>query len=114
MLSELTSLCRQVVTVAPRTGVDGYGEPTYGAAVPYRARVVGKVRIVRDQTGKEVVFGQTVYLMAATAISPLDKLTLTTGFVNSTESARTTPPIVAAGRFPGMDGDPHHSVVFLQ
>ena len=38
----------QAVTLAPFAGYDGYGERTYGTAVSYRARVVGKVRRVRS------------------------------------------------------------------
>ena len=31
----------QVLTIAPFTGRDSYGELSYGAAVTYKARVVG-------------------------------------------------------------------------
>ena len=103
----------QSVSIAPFTGRDGFGAATYGAAVSYPARVVGKVRQVRDARGQEVVSSQTVYVMTDQAFTPLDKVTLSTGFVNSTEADRTTPPIVATARYPGADGQPHHSVLFL-
>jgi hypothetical protein len=106
-------LMGQSVSLAPFTGRDGYGEPLYGTAVTHRARVVGKIRNVRSFTGQEVVSSQTVYLMAAAAVNPLDKLTLSTGFVNSTEADRTTPAIVATGRYPGSDGRAAYTAVFL-
>lgn len=107
-------LMGQSVSVAPFSGRDGYGEPTYGSAVTYRARVVGKIRNVRSASGQEVVSSQTVYLMTAAVVTPLDKLTLSTGFVGSTAADRTTPPILATGRYPGTDGRPNHTVLFLQ
>ena len=106
-------LMGQAVSLSPYTGRDGYGEATWGTAVSYRARVVGKVRRVRSFTGEEVVSSQTVYLMSAAAVSPLDKLTLSTGFVNSTEAARTSPALVGTGRYPGPAGNPHHAVIYL-
>ena len=60
MLAEFTSLCRQTVTIAPRTGIDGYGVVSFGAAVSYRARISGKRRIVRDDQGAEVLSTHTV------------------------------------------------------
>jgi len=106
-------LMGQAVTLARFTGRDGYGEASFGVAVTYRARVVGKVRTVRSASGEEVLSSQTVYLMSAAAVSPLDRLTLSTGFVNSTEADRMTPPIVATGRYPGRGGQPYATTEYL-
>ena len=100
MLPELVSLCRQTVTVAPRTGVDGYGEPTYGAAVSYRARVTGRRRVVRNARGEEVLSAHTGYFAATPAGGAHDRITLSTGDVNSTETGAVTPEVIAVGKFP--------------
>lgn len=100
MFPELTGLCRQTVTVAPRTAVDGYGEPTYGAAIAYRARVSGKRRLVLDARGEQVLSTHTVYFAANPAIGAHDLLALSTGDANSTETGATQPAILSVGKFP--------------
>ena len=100
MLAELTSLCRQTVTIAPRTGIDGYGVVSFGAAVSYRARVSGKRRIVRDDQGAEVLSTHTVYLAANPAVGAHDQMTLSTGDVHSTELGAIQPAILSVGKFP--------------
>lgn len=100
MLAELTSLCRQTVQLAARTGVDGYGEPTYGSNVAYRVRVAGKRRLVRNDQGQEVLSTQTLYFAANPAIGAHDRITLSTGDVQSTETGVVTPAILSVGKFP--------------
>lgn len=112
MLPELTSLCRQIVTLKPRTSVDAYGEPSYGSAVSYRARLVGKRRTVYNDQGIEVLSTQTLYFAANPAIGAHDSLTLSTGDVNSTETGAITPTILSVGKFPDDLGR-QSTVVFL-
>lgn len=112
-VAQFRHLMGQSVTVNHFTGRDGYGEAEHGAAVTYRARVVGRIRTVRSASGEEVVSTQTVYLMSAAAVSPLDKLTLSTGWTNSTEADRTAPPILATTRYPGRDGRAVYTAVHL-
>lgn len=104
MLPELVALLRGAVTVEKQTGVDGYGEPTYGAPVRRRARVVGKRTLVRNDAGDEVLSTHTVYLGPGPAVGPHDRVTLSTGDVGSTETGARQPPLIAVGRFPDEHG----------
>lgn len=97
------SLMRQTVTIAPWSSQNAYGEPAFGTAVTYPARVVARTRMVRDTQGREVVSTATVYLGAAPTLSVKDRLTLPNG---------ETPVIAAIGDYPDERG-PHHSVVYL-
>lgn len=112
MLSELISLCRQVVTIEPFVSFDVYGEQTFGTAASHRARVVGKRRLVRNFQGEEVVSSHTVYLASSPAVGPHDRITLSTGDVHSTELGALQPTILAAGRYPD-DAGRVHVTVFL-
>ena len=112
MLPELTSLCRQTVKVAPRTGIDGFGEVTFGSDVAYRARVVGRRRMVRNEAGDEVLSTHTVYFAASPAIGAHDRVTLSTGDVNSTELGAVQPLILSVGKYPDDLGR-SHVVAFL-
>ena len=100
MLPELIGMCRQVVQVAARTGVDGYGEPTYGANTAHRVRISGKRRLVHTFAGEEVMATHTIYFAATPSIGAHDRVTLSTGDVNSTEAGALTPPILAVGKYP--------------
>ena len=105
MMPELATMCRQIVTVAPRTGVDGYNQPTYGTAVAYRARVTGKRTMQFNDRGEEVLATKVVYFAASNAaIAAHDLLTLSTGDVDSTESGVTQPTVIAVSRIPDERG----------
>lgn len=101
-----------VVTVAPRTGNDGYGAPTYGTAVTYKAHIGKGKHLVRTAGGQEVESEQTVHLNSADPILPTALLTLSTGDVGSTEAWAINPTIIAATRlFDGVAA--HHTVLHL-
>ena len=101
-----------IVTVEPRSSNDGYGKPTYGAAVTYPAHIGRGRHLVRTAAGQEVESEQTVHLSTATAILPTARITLSTGDVGSTEAASITPTIIAVDRlFDG--GGAHHVVIHL-
>lgn len=110
MFAELVGFARQVVTVEPVTGWDQYGQKTYGAAVSYRARVSGKRRLVRSDKGDLVVSSHQVYFATTPAITPHDRITLSTGDVNSTEPGARQPAILAVGKFPDDMGGVHLTV----
>jgi len=46
----------------PRTGVDGYGQPAFGAAVETKGRWLEKRRLVRNAEGEQVISEVTVSL----------------------------------------------------
>lgn len=97
-------LMRQRVRIAPRTGYDSNGRPAFGADVTYQAAVVGEMRKTRNTQGEEVPSRQTVYLMSNAAITPEDRITLSTDDVGSTETYAVTPEILAVGRYPFLTG----------
>lgn len=103
----------QTVSIEAVTGRDRYANKTYGTAVTYYARVVGKRKQVLDAQGQQVVSSQTCYLYTADNILPDARVTLSTADVGSTESWAINPPILATGRFPDEQGQ-HHSVLYLR
>lgn len=100
------------VTVAPRTGQDGYGKPEYGAAATYRAHISRKRTLVRDAAGEQVESGQAVHLMTTAPILPTSLLTLSTGDAGSTSPGLVNPKILAVERRSDQAG-PHHVVLYL-
>lgn len=108
------SMLRQTVSIAPMTGRDVQGKPTYGSATSYRCRLVGERRQVLDAQGQQVMSRQTVYLMTNAIVHPEDRITLSTADIGSTESWAITPPILASSRYPDNSGGFHHTVVFLK
>jgi hypothetical protein len=102
----------QRVSLAARSGQDMYGKPTYGTAVTYQARLVGKRRQVINAAGQQVVSDQTVYLLGAPAVGAQDRVTLSTADVGSTAALAITPPILSVARYPDERGQ-HHTVLYL-
>ena len=99
-IRQFAPLMTQTVAIAPWTGYDAYGQPSWGSDVTYKAAVIGEIKLVRDKTGQTVPSKQRVYLMGAPAIGPEDRVTLSTGDVGSTEQYAIRPPILAVGRYP--------------
>jgi hypothetical protein len=73
--------------------------------VTYRARVVGRIRIMRAVTGDETTSTVAVYLSAAPLITVDDRLTLPEGWVPP------QPPIIAVRRV-SDDARLHHQVLY--
>jgi len=105
-VNDFIDLMPHTVTVAPVSSIDGFGNPTFGTAVSYTARVVGKVQMVRTVRGEEKSSTKTVYLATTTVIAPDALVTLPAGEVP------LSPPILAVGTFPDEAGA-HHTVLFL-
>ena len=101
----LLSMMPHTIQVAPYSGHNSYGESTWGAAVNYKARVQGKMQMVRDVTGVERVSSVTCYVATTAAIGPKDKLTLPSNFTPA------SPPILAIARESDESGD-HHVVIY--
>jgi len=57
-----------------RTGVDGYGQPTFGAAVQTKGRWLEKRRLVRNAEGEQVISEVTVTLGPDELVSVGDRL----------------------------------------
>ncbi len=86
------------VTIESLGSRNAYGHVTYGSSVAYRARVVGKQRMVTDTQGKEIISTHTIYLASNDMIDTTARITLPAGFVPS------SPPIVSIGRYPDGTG----------
>jgi hypothetical protein len=95
-----------VTLEAPAT-LNGAGEvATYGAAVTYKARCVGKIQRVTDTTGQERISSVMTYIFGApTSLSPRDRITLPARFTPR------TPKILAIGQFPDESGLHHVTVI---
>lgn len=79
-IADWADLMPATVTVAPRTGVDAAGNPTFGAAVSYKARVEMRSVRSRDVNGREIVGRGIVYLATTTAPNRNGKVTLPSGY----------------------------------
>ena len=58
----------------PRTGVDSYGQPTFGALVQTRGRWLEKRRLVRNAEGEQVISEVTVTLAPDEPVAVGDQL----------------------------------------
>jgi len=52
----------QTVSIATRSSLNDFGEPSFGADVSYKARIVGRAENVVDWTGQEVFSRSHIYL----------------------------------------------------
>ena len=105
MEPDLLLMMPHQIAIEPYQSHNQYGEPTYGAAVTYTARVQGKVRMIRDSTGVERVSTVMCYVATTAAIGPKDKLSLPSGWVPA------SPPILSVQRVSDESGD-HHIVIY--
>ena len=108
-ISGWAHLMSSTVTVAPKTGVDTYGKPTYGTAVTYQCHVSRKRKMVRSASGQDVVSEQAISLNSNVNILPDAQVTMSTGDVGSTESWALHPLILSVRR--RFDQLGPHSVV---
>ncbi len=58
---DVTGWMTNSVTVAPRTGQDSTGAPSYGAQASIPARIVPQQKLIRARDGSEVVSSHVVY-----------------------------------------------------
>lgn len=103
----------QTISVAERTGVDGYGKPTYGAYRKYPAHLVNERKLWRSADGQQVVSELTAYLMSADLVSPTAKVLLSTAETGTTEAWALSPAIAGVERHADESG-PHHTILRLR
>ena len=101
-----------VISYQVAGAVDSYGDITFGAVTTYRARIIGQQKMVTSFEGKEVTSNHTVYVAGVIVAQPMDRITLSTGIVNSTQGSAINPAIVGAARIPDQTGT-HHSTLYL-
>jgi hypothetical protein len=81
-------MLRHEVTVEAYAGTNGFGAPTYAAAVTERALVDEGRKLVRAPTGDEVISEATVFLRLAATAPPESRITLPSGRVATVISAK--------------------------
>jgi len=64
----------QTIWRKPKTGLDSYGQPTYGTAVQTKARWLEKRHLVRNAEGEQVTSEVTVTLPGDMAVAVGDQL----------------------------------------
>lgn len=101
------------VTVAARTGVDGFNKPTYAAGVRYECHISRKKRLISNAAGEQIDSGQAIYLDTAATFQPTALVTLSTADVGSTEAYAVNPKIVSVERRFDQRG-PHHVVLYME
>jgi len=100
----LADLLLQTITLERRTGLDQYGAHTYGTAESLAARVVNRLRMVRNVAGQEVTSNTTIWIIGNNDIKAVDRITLPDG---------TQPPIIDVLTYPDETGVTHHQEVLL-
>lgn len=68
--------CKDIVSIAPWTGQNAYGEATYGSDQAYPARVEVRSRRIAGSGGVELTARGRVFLATTTIPSVKDRLTL--------------------------------------
>ena len=95
-------LMTETVTIAPKSGQNQYNEATFGTAVSYQARIVGKIMELRDRRGEEVTTTFELWLDTVDTIQPDAQLILT-----GAKWIDTTPEIFTVRRVTDEKGDSH-------
>jgi len=70
------SYLAQTIWRKSRSGVDGYGQPTFRVAVQTKGRWLEKRRLVRNGQGEQVISEVSVTLGAGEAIAVGDQLSI--------------------------------------
>ncbi len=105
-LDEFNDFLNDTVTVEPLVSRDGYGTPTYGAAVSYQCRVSGNEIQVADVSGVVRATKATIYIMGNPTINPADRLTMPAGFFPQ------QPPMIGVNTLSDENG-PHHVEILV-
>lgn len=102
----LHDMLTETVTLQAYTGMDQYGKPSYGSAVPYPARVAYRVTTLTNAQGQERTSTTTVYLDGAVPITLKDRLVLPDGTAPSIQA-------IYSPSDPLQPGTPDHHEVNL-
>jgi len=104
----ITSWLNQTIYVATKTGVDAFGNPTWGAPTAVKARVEGRMQRVVDTSGVEVVSDKQI--LTLTQIGQEDRIWLPGEDTSDTSKARIPKAIAEA---PAKDGATQFWQVYL-
>jgi hypothetical protein len=107
---EFLDMMPHTVQIAPWTGQDKFGKPTFGSDVAYRCRIVGKSVSVRHNQTEELQSIYTIYVAAGAAvITTRDRLTLPADNAFSGPGGGTQPKLFTV--YKGTDDEGHHHTV---
>jgi hypothetical protein len=104
MHSALVALLTDIVQIAPYTGQDGYGTPTYGTPVATPCRVEYRTQVFTNAHGQERVSRALIFFDGTVTLSIRDKLTLEDG---------TSPAIERLELWKTPQGTPDHIEVII-
>lgn len=76
MLSGTRTWLRSTVAISPYSGMDGFGQSTFSAAVDHKCLIVQKNVKTFAADGAEVVSSTQIYLDGSASISVNDKIVL--------------------------------------
>lgn len=107
ILNDLDELFADIITIEPYTGSDSMGDPTYGSATTWKAKVRSHNMLVRDPGGREVISTVSVNIKGCPNLSIFDKVTLPADFTPR------TPDIISIEKHRDENG-PHHEKVFFK
>jgi hypothetical protein len=99
----LLLLLNQSITLAPSTGLDGYGIETFGSAVTVKAIIFQKQKLVLNAQGDSVVSTAQTFVDGTTTVTTNSKITLPDG---------TTPIIFAVSSFPNELGAIDYKIIY--
>ena len=108
-ISDFEDMMGSSVTVAPLTGKNNYGKPTYGTTVTYKARISYRNRWLRQSDRQEVLSRGEVWTNGVTPVANEDQLTLPAGSPGPT----LTPPILDVQQPQDEDGNVHHTKIIF-
>ena len=100
----LKALLVQTIRLAPYTGQDAYGKPTYGPAVEVPARIERHFITAATTTGAQLLDESVVFLDGTVPIDERSQLTLPDGTIAPLEGLK---PVL------DMAGNIHHFEVYL-
>jgi hypothetical protein len=112
-ISRWFDMMPQTVNIATLSSLNDFGEPSYGADVSYKARIVGRAENVVDWTGQEIFSRSHIYLGSNVKIGASDRVTLSTDDVASTGQEIVSPRILAVNHVPDQTGF-HHTKIWLK
>jgi hypothetical protein len=107
IVKQLKKLFKDDLVVYPYLSADGITGPTYGTPETYKARIIGKHKVVRSLSGKEEVSTVEVWIAGTPDLSHLDKFEL---------PSRFTPgdPVCLSIMNVSDENGPHHVKVYFK
>jgi hypothetical protein len=95
----LRALLVQTLLIAPHTGRNAYGQPTYGADVPTPSRIERSFQTLATTTGAQVVSVTTAYVDGNAVVDESSRVTFPDGQITPLQGVKSVLDVA---------GDVHH------